>query len=95
MKDLLRLMQTRVKEKQSRAVPDILSYSHVLAALSRAMNKDSAKRIVEIVETIEKEGKDGEHVAQIDSVGKFEARPDIRLHLWITFNKYPTLELSK
>jgi|AntRauTorckE5430_2_1112549.scaffolds.fasta_scaffold01255_2 hypothetical protein len=95
MKGLLLLMQTRVQENRSTSVPDIISYSHVLAALSRAMNKDSAKTIVDIIDTIETEGKNGEGVAQLDSVGKFLVRLCSMLASMITSNKHLILKFPK
>lgn len=44
---------TQTQNGKGAPPPDIITYSHVLVALIRAMNEDTAERIVSIVDKID------------------------------------------
>jgi hypothetical protein len=61
-------MQERVGAGHDVPSPDTFSYSHTIVALARTMNKDTARKLVEIVDKMELYEKKKE--ALLDNIGK-------------------------
>lgn len=69
IQNLLQIMERGCNQNGKGAPPpDIITYSHVLVALIRAMNKDTAERIVNIVDKIDQNN------VELDNAGTLSKR---------------------